>query len=130
MAVVLDLQGGAEISILELSELEFIAEDLGEMDRADLVKRLDRMESQEFEGRPFGYLKKDSKWRRRPVMRYGVAIGQVMTVVPGLRFDVRTGIFGRVHSILLRPASVFIEEVRGEKKSGRFRVWASEPDEV
>ena len=33
-------------------------------------------------------------------------------------------------SILLRPASVFIEEVREEKKSGRFRVWASEPDEV
>ena len=63
-------------------------------------------------------------------MRSGVAIGQVMTVDPGLRFDVRTGISGRVHSILLRPASVFIEEVRGESRSGGFRVWASEPDEV
>ncbi len=114
LAVVLDPEGGARISILELSELEFMAEDLGEMDRADLVKRLDRMEGQEFGGRPFAYLKKYSKWRRRPVMRYGVAIGQVMTVDPRLRFEVRTGTSGRVHSILLRPASAFIEEVRGE----------------
>lgn len=112
LAIVFDPEGGARLSILEIAELKFMAEDLGEMDRQNLVARLDRMEGQRFGGRPFKYLENFSNWSLQPIMRYGVAIGQIMTVDPYLRFEVRTGTSGRVHSILLQPDLAFINEIR------------------
>jgi hypothetical protein len=56
-------------------------------------------------------LKNFSRWSLLPITRYGAVIGQVMTVDPLLRFEVRTGTSGRVHLILLRPGPTFVNEI-------------------
>ena len=115
LAVVLDPQRGERLSILELSEMEFVTEDLGVFSRKDLISRLDRIEGRDFGGRRLRYMERFSKWRLRAIMRFGAPIGHLMTVDPRLRFELRGGTSGRVYSLFLLPTSTFTDKVRGEE---------------
>ena len=115
LVVVLDPEGGARLSILQLSSLEFETENLGELNRKDLIARLDGMEGGEFGGERLQFMGRFSRWRLRPIVRYGVPIGHLISVDPRLRFEIRTGTSGRIFSLMLRPSEAFIQEVRGEE---------------
>ncbi|MFQ5914494.1 MAG: hypothetical protein ACE5JS_15070 [Nitrospinota bacterium] len=115
LAVILDPHGGARLSILPLSYLEFETEDLGESNRKDLIAQFEGMESREFGGRQLRYIGRFSTWKVRPIVRYGASIGHVISVDPRLRFELRTGTSGRVFSLVLRPSQAFLDEVREEE---------------
>ncbi|MBI2881784.1 MAG: hypothetical protein HYY21_09335 [Candidatus Tectomicrobia bacterium] len=115
LAVILDPQGGATLSILPLSSPDVETDVLGELGRKDLIARIEGITGEEFGGSRIQYLERFSKWELRPIQRYGSPVGHLMSLDPRLRFEIRAGASGRVFSLVLRPSENFLREARGEE---------------